>query len=211
MVTVYQYWHKNDYFTVTKGIPNFCFVYYWSFLSFSHSLCKSLVSTQVQQMFPLYFGDIAILSCLQVRSLKHCRELHRAQFCSWVFCCPHREADGWWFFLLSGFSLSWEVFWANSPEQQQSRDELLGISRLEKGRVASAPHGILKPDLSLLCAVTIWYQTWQVTCHGVGDAVLVQGRYFCTCAQSTTAQKGEMLLHLRSRRNFGGFISSAVV
>lgn len=129
------YWDKRN----TKLL--FCILLVFPTLSFLTPFARHWLvwaATRVQQMFPLYFRDIAILSCLQVCSLKHCRELHRAQFCSWVFCCPHREADGWWFFLLSGFSLSWEDFWANSPEQQQSRDELLGISRLGKGRVASA-------------------------------------------------------------------------
>lgn len=106
-------------------------------------------ATQVQQMFLLYFRDVAIFSCLQVCSLKPCRELHRALFYSWVSRCPHREADGWWFPLLSGFSISWEDFWANSPEQQQPRAELLGTKQTWK-RTRCLCHPM---------------ECWSLTCH----------------------------------------------
>lgn len=112
--------------------------------------CLAWSAAWAQQMFLLYFRDIAILSCLQVCS--HCRELHWAQFCSWVFCCPHREADGWWFLLLSGFRLSWEDFWADSPEQQPSRDELVGTKQTWK-----STHCFCHP-----------MECWSLTCHCCG-------------------------------------------
>lgn len=130
----------------------FCMLLVFPTLSFLTPCTHHWLSwstTRVQQMFLLYFRDVAILSCLQVCSLKHHRELHWAQFCSWVFCCPHREADGWCFLLLSGFSLSWEDFWADSPEQQQSRDELFHTKQTSK-RTCS------------LCHST---ECWRLTCH----------------------------------------------
>lgn len=201
---------------MTKRIPSFCFYILLVFptLSFPtpcahHWLAWS--ATWVQQMPPPYFRDAAVLSCLQVCSSKHCRELHRAQFCSWVFCCPHREADGWWFLLLSGFSLSWEDFWANSPEQQQSGDELLGTKQTWK-RTCCLCHPMECWSLTCpYCVMTPYggYQTWQAICHAVGGAVLAQCRCYALVHKAPLHNKAERQLNLR--RNLRGFPSSVLV